>query len=243
MQRNIFLVSCVIVRLYETPGVFHESFAHYVTPDERWIASEVRAFRSIAPDGTTVTISGEMLGAEEPLGLILERKLFDRQLAKDAARVGVGGITHTRATGLIKDGGVLRGIRCTRHGDEFEVHAKLIIGADGVESQVGRWGGINTALTLKDIETCAQYQAANVEVLPETIDFYFGSHAPGGYAWVFPKGENSANIGLGMLASKAGTKRPIQYLQDFMKRHFPDGQPVEFVVGGPRQRGTGNACA
>ncbi len=220
------------VSLTKIPGVFHESFARYVTPDARWIASEVRAYRFIAPDGTTFTMSAEMFGREEPWGLILERKLFDRQLAKDAARAGADVITHTRATGLIMDGGVLRGIRCTHHGDELEIHAKLIIGADGVESQVGRWGGINTTLRLKDIDTCAQYHAANVEIRPETLDFYLGPHAPGGYAWVFPKGENSANIGLGVLASKAGTKRPIEYLEDFMKHHFPGGQPVELVVGG-----------
>ncbi len=63
--------------LIKTPGIFHESFARYVIPDSKWIASEVRAFRCIVPDGTTITISAEMLGVEEPLGLILERKLFD----------------------------------------------------------------------------------------------------------------------------------------------------------------------
>ncbi|MGZ4944380.1 MAG: NAD(P)/FAD-dependent oxidoreductase, partial [Halobacteriota archaeon] len=109
------------VPLVKIPGVFHESFAHYVTPDERWIASEVRAYRFIAPDGTNFTMSAEMFGREEPWGLILERKLFDRQLAKDAARAGADVITHTRATGLIMEGGVLRGIRCTHHGDELEV--------------------------------------------------------------------------------------------------------------------------
>ncbi|MGZ4907868.1 MAG: geranylgeranyl reductase family protein [Halobacteriota archaeon] len=220
------------VPLIETPGIFHESFAQYVTPDPKWIASEVRAFRGIAPDGTTVTISGEMLGVQEPLGLILERKLFDRQLAKDAARTGADVVTHTRATGLIKDDGVTRGVRLKAHGDEFEVRSKVIIGADGVESQVGRWGGINTTLELRDIETCAQYHAANVEMPDGTLDFYFGSEAPGGYAWAFPKGDGSANIGLGVLGSKLGDKKPIGYLNDFMKRHFPGGQPLELMVGG-----------
>jgi digeranylgeranylglycerophospholipid reductase len=35
-----------------------------------------------------------------------------------------------------------------------------------------------------------------------------------------------------MLGSKAGVKKPIEYLNDFMQRHFPDGQPLELVVGG-----------
>ncbi len=220
------------VPLIKTPGIFHESFAQYVTPDPKWIASEVRGFRYITPDGTTVTISGDMLGTDEPLGLILERKLFDRQLAKDAAQAGVDVVTRTRATGLIRDGNAICGVTLKARGDEFEVRSRLTIGADGVESQVGRWGGINTALKPKDIESCAQYHMANVDVLEDTVDFYFGSGAPSGYAWVFPKGIRSANIGLGVLGSQAGVKKPIEYLKDFITCHFPEGQPLELIVGG-----------
>ncbi len=220
------------VPLVETPGVFHESFTHYVTPDPAWIASEIRAFRCIAPDGTTVTISGDMFGMEEPLGLVLERKLFDRQLAKDASRAGVDVVTRTRATGLIREGRTIRGVRLKARGEDLEIRSKVTVGADGVESQVGRWGGINTTLKLNDIETCAQYHAANAGVPDGTLEFYFGSEAPGGYAWAFPKGGGSANIGLGVLGSKAGVKTPIDYLDDFMKRHFSDGQPLELAVGG-----------
>ncbi len=33
-------------------------------------------------------------------------------------------------------------------------------------------------------------------------DFYLGKEiAPGGYIWVFPKGKNVANVGIGILAS------------------------------------------
>ena len=43
------------------------------------MASEVKGVRATAADGTIVEVSGEMLGKEEPLGVVLERKLFDRQ--------------------------------------------------------------------------------------------------------------------------------------------------------------------
>jgi digeranylgeranylglycerophospholipid reductase len=108
----------------------------------------------------------------------------------------------------------------------------VVIGADGIESQVGRWGGINTTLKLKDIESCAQYHMQNVEVKENTLDFYFGSNVPGGYAWVFPKGNGAGNIGLGVLGSKLNGKRPLDYLNDFVAQRFPGGKPVELVVGG-----------
>ena len=62
-----------------------------------------------------------------------------------------------------------------RLGDDFEVRAKVVIGADGIESQVGRWGGINTTLKTKDIESCAQYHMENVDIPQDTLQFYAGS--------------------------------------------------------------------
>jgi digeranylgeranylglycerophospholipid reductase len=172
-----------------------------------------------------------MFGKEDPLGIVLERKLFDRQLAKDAARSGAHVAVRTRATGLILEDGAVRGVKLSRLGEEFDVRAKLVIGADGVESQVGRWAGINTTLKLKDIESCAQYHMQNVELMDNTLDFYFGSSAPSGYAWAFPKGDGAGNIGLGVLGSKLSGKRPLAYLDEFVAQRFPDGKPVELMMG------------
>ncbi|MGZ4882615.1 MAG: NAD(P)/FAD-dependent oxidoreductase, partial [Halobacteriota archaeon] len=141
------------VPLVETPFVFNTSFEKYVKPDRKWVASEVKGVRATAPDGTIVEVSREMFGKEEPLGIVLERKLFDRQLAKDAARSGAHVMVRTRASGLILEDGTVRGVKLSRLGEEFDVRAKLVIGADGVESQVGRWAGINTTLKLGDIES------------------------------------------------------------------------------------------
>jgi digeranylgeranylglycerophospholipid reductase len=201
--------------------------------DKKWISCEVNGARVTAPDGTTVDVTAEMLRIEEPLGYILERKIFDRDLAKEAARAGAHVMVRTRATGLVIEDGAVTGVKMNRLGDDFEVRAKVVIGADGVESQVGRWGGINTTLRPKDIESCAQYHMENVDIPQDTLQFYAGSqYAPSGYAWAFPKGGRSANIGLGVLGSKLNAKRPIDYLNEFVADRFPGGQPVELVVGG-----------
>ena len=186
-----------------------------------------------APDGTTADVSAEMLHIEEPLGYILERKIFDRQIAKNAARAGADVMVRTRATGLIMEDGAVKGVRMNRLGDDFEVRSKVVIGADGVESQVGRWGGINTTLKLKDIGSCAQYHLDNVDVMDGIWDFYIGTrYSPGSYAWIFPKGDHAANVGLSVLGSKITAKRPVDHLNEFIADKFPDGQPVELVVGG-----------
>ncbi|MGZ4901775.1 MAG: hypothetical protein ACXV5B_08315 [Halobacteriota archaeon] len=99
--------------------------------------------------------------------------------------------------------------------------------------QVGRWVGLNTTLKLRDIESCAQHHMDNVDVVQDVLQFYAGSqYAPSGYAGVFPKGDHALNVGLGMLGSKITDRRPIDYLNEFVADKFPDGQPVELVVGG-----------
>jgi len=219
--------------LIQTPYVFLASFAKYVELDRKWIASEVRGVRATAPDGTSVEVSGQMLGIEAPLGLILERELFDRQLARDAARAGADVMVRTRATGLVTEDGAIKGVKLNRLGEDLEIRSKVVIGADGVESQVGRWGGINTTLALKDIESCAQYHMENVDVDETSCDFYFGSESPGGFRWIFPKGARTANIGVAVLGSKLnGDKRPIDYLNEFVLNVFGGGQPLELVMGG-----------
>ncbi len=211
--------------------IMKESLLPYMQPDKKWIATEINGVRFIAPDGTTLTVSAEALGMKGVLGYVLERKIFDRGLAKNAARAGAHVMVRTRATGLIVENGTVKGVKLNRLGEDFEVRSKVVIGADGVESQVGRWGGINTTLKLKDIGSCVQYLMADVDVTEDFLDVYPGSCAPGGYVWMFPKGDKKANIGLGLPASKLGGKKPIDYLNEFVSKTFPEGQPLELVMG------------
>jgi len=210
-------------------GVSKEGLSKFLQPEQRWIASTVTKARIFAPDGTKLDVSEELAGPE--VGYVLERKIFDRDLAKRAARAGADVVVRTRATGVIIENGFVRGIEAHHFGESLEIRATVVIAADGIESQVGRWAGINTTLRPKDVESCAQYLVANVDVSDDCCDFYLGSAAPGGYAWVFPKGPQAANIGLGVLASKLDTKRPIKYLDEFVGKHYPNGQPVELNLG------------
>jgi len=71
-------------------------------------------------------------------------------------------------------------------------------------------------------------------------DFFDNNYAPGGYAWIYPTGESSAKVGVGV------TKRdPQKYLDDFInsgnaKERF-EGEKTEFItgalpIGGLRER-------
>src|SRR3989454_9928789 len=117
-------------------------------------------------------------------------------------------------------------------GDTFDVRAKVVIGADGFESQVGRWAGLETHLRTRDIDACLQYTLVGVDGDPRLNDFYLGSCAPGGYAWVFWKDTDVANVGIGVNLSKIRERADAKKYLDRLIARTPGLARGEIVEGG-----------
>jgi len=212
-------------------GVSKARLSSMIKPDPKWIASEVKGARLYAPDGSNVVMSEDKSGDE--VGYVLERKIFDRALAMDAARAGARVMVKTRALDLLRANGSVKGIRAMRYGEIIDIEADVVIGADGVESKVGRWAGIDTALKPGDIEVCAQFLLYDKGIDDEYCEFFLGNElAPGGYVWSFPKGEHLANVGLGVIGSRSEPGAPVKLLRRFVERRMPEARIVEMVVGG-----------
>jgi digeranylgeranylglycerophospholipid reductase len=212
-------------------GVSKRTLCRLLKPEPEWIASEVKGARIYAPNGKSIVMSEDKSGGE--VGYVLERKVFDRGLAMLAAQAGAKVLVKTRAMGLLRKNGVISGVSALRIGEPLEIEAPLIIGADGVESKVGRWAGIDTTLNLQDIESCAQFLVHDASIDDDYTEFFLGNDiAPSGYAWSFPKGEKLANIGLGIQGSRSRPGEAVRLLRQLMKTRFPNGRVVEMVVGG-----------
>ena len=76
-------------------GIGKEALAEFVTPDERWIAVELKRAEIVAPDGATMMLEAAMAGSK--IGYIIDRKVFDRELVWQAADAGAVSYTHLRA--------------------------------------------------------------------------------------------------------------------------------------------------
>ena len=193
------------------------------------MSNEINGARIFSPNETAVTIH------QPGAGYVLERKVFDRRLTEMALTAGVEVMVKARVTNVtFSDDGIVNGVVFRYSGREYTCKTKVVIGADGVESQVGRWAGIDTTHQLRDIGACAQYLISNIDIMPEYCDFYFGREvAPLGYVWVFPKGDDIANVGVGIRAniSGKGGKLAIDYLNEFVKRKFPKGKILGLVCG------------
>ncbi len=206
-----------------------------IKPDPKWIASEMKGAKLHSPSDVVVELSGELAGNE--VGYVLERKIFDRELAMTAAEAGAEILMKTMATDLILDEGYAK-LKVLTGGDKMELEADLIIAADGVESKTARWAGIDTTLKPSDVESCVQYLMAGVECEPDYTHFYIGpSYSPGGYIWVFPKGCSKANVGIGVQGSKIPRNEGgfVKNLLDkFIEKHpaLSKGKKLEIIAGG-----------
>ncbi|MCX6693813.1 MAG: NAD(P)/FAD-dependent oxidoreductase [Methanomicrobiales archaeon] len=213
-------------------GIGTEAIAEFVVPDPRWISAELHGAKIVAPDGSSLTLSSEQSGNK--VGYVLDRKVFDRELVWQAAAAGSDVVVKTRATAPILDEGRVRGAVLDFCGTTKRVSADVVIAADGVESKFARWCGIDTTVPLREIMSSAQYLLTDLPLDPHVTTFYVGtSIAPEGYLWVFPKGERSANVGIGISGRKSGTgHRAKDYLDSFIASRFPKAKQIEFIAGG-----------
>lgn len=200
-------------------------------PNNRWITWKVAYVKLVAPSGLAVDLNDDRV-AKMKYGYVLDRKVFDKDLAHMAADEGVDVRLKTRfVSGERLDNGMVRA-HARHFGEDVTIDAKVIIAADGVASRVGTYYGVKTTVPLKHMESCVQYEMTNVD-LDGSIEFYFGKDvAPGGYVWVFPKGENVANVGIGIIPTLTD-KNAKYFLDKFLESPRMEGaRIVEINAGG-----------
>ncbi len=231
-------------------GVGSEQLGAFIEPDWRWIAAEIRSAQITTLQGD----AANTLRLDGGLGYILERRLFDRVLAERAVQAGAEVRVKSAVCGLLQEDGKVVGVKI-RSADfiagagELEIGAKVVIAADGVEAQVGCWAGLPLRLPLADTMVCVQYLLAGIEIDPSCNCYFIGNElAPGGYAWIFPKGQDKANVGLGVQAdlwesvtlrkeqggrSIVGKGTVLGYLTRFIESQpfLRQGYPVTLIAG------------
>ncbi len=208
-------------------GVSHNGIEPFIKIDKRWIASQIDVAKLHAPNGEVANMYNN------GTGYVLERRIFDTSLCELATEYGAELITKADALDLVWENNRITGVKFKHINEIKEVKCNIVIGADGVESRVGRWAGIDTSVALKDIDTCVQYTLSNIDVSKDTCEFYFGKEvSPGGYVWIFPKSDHTANVGIGVAGHLAHKKGPKEYLDEFVEENFPDAQVTYTVYGG-----------
>ena len=209
-------------------AAWESGIKQFVEIKDSWIAEKITGAILVGPNKESVNVD-----FSSETGYILNRRIFDYDLSRYAASAGAEVYTKAYVKGICRDQGSISGIILDHLGEEKGIEAKIVIGADGLTSRVGRWAGIKTQVRMKDMESAVQYSVSNINVKRNKMIMYVGkNYAPGGYLWIFPKGDRFANIGIGVSGKYSKTKSAKKYLDEFMAREYPEAAIHTTTCGG-----------
>jgi digeranylgeranylglycerophospholipid reductase len=150
-----------------------------------------------------------------PVTCVVNRALFDEYVARMAEDAGTRYNFDSRVKSLVMKKGFVKGVTVRRNGKTASFHARLVIDAEGISSRFLRQAGL-TVLDRNMLVNAVQAEVENVEyVKTDTAEVFLGKdYAPSFYAWLIPKGDGRAKVGL---AAKHGN--PREFLRKLMLKH------------------------
>ena len=140
-------------------------------------------------------------------GYMLNRVAHDEALVDLAKSRGAEYLVNSRVDSI--DGNTVK-LRSGR-----ELNAKVIVGAGGHNDPLRRtfWNESSLKIPVKFVLMDGDFGDA--------VELHFGSMAPGGYAWMFPK-NRGANIGVGIQNKFSKNKNLNDLSNDFISRYEGD---------------------
>lgn len=202
-------------------GVFEHSFASLLEPRKEWIRCTVTNALYYAPDGTSVAYPGR------DRGYIIDRARLQCDLTEECRENGADVRHDCRVIDVSEpDRNGLRTILAGRD----KVCARVVIDASGPLSGLGKREEIDWKPCDLEVGYFAHVQGTDTD--PATVHLYVGRQiAPGGYAWVFPHGGDTANVGVIVGSGTKGSVNVRSLLNRFIAERFPQARVTRHFAG------------
>ena len=172
-------------------------------PKKEWAVQPIHGAALYAPNG-----KGVQMKRTENMGYVLERKIFEKDLAMQAVKAGAKILLKHQVIGATRKNNEV--ILTVEADDETTtIRTPLVLACDGVDSLVSKMLGLNTKLDLNETDSGYQYEMTGISGYDENLlHLYFGTEvAPRGYIWIFPKRDGTANVGIGIGAYEKKTAK------------------------------------
>ncbi len=139
-------------------------------------------------------------------GFVIPRKIFDNYLFKKASDVS-NVVSGFNVDDLIYDKSQVIGVKGkSTTGESKKYFGNIVLGADGPYSIVSRKSGLyNSDMNYTAVGLRCYYE--DIEDLTDQIELHYVNETIPGYFWIFPAGNKKANIGVGLLKSRAKKKK------------------------------------
>lgn len=155
---------------------------------EEAIDARCKSLRFISPRGHEFEFPFE--------AYMIDRQEFEHHLGEKCLSYGVEVELNTRARFYPDaEGGWVGPSR------EEAVHGDIIIAADGYPSMTAEAAGLHQYgyATPHSVANVIEYLMTDLSVEDDVAEIYLDPKwSPGGYAWIFPKGQRRANVGIGI---------------------------------------------
>ena len=151
-----------------------------------------------------------------PITAAVNRTLFDKYLAEKAEAAGAHYCLNSRVQSLLMDSGFVKGVNVKQNDkNEEKAWAKIVVDAEGISSRILRQTGLST-LNRDRLVYAVETEVENVKnVELDAVEIFLGkNYAPGLFAWLIPRLDGTAKVGL---ATKTGN--PKEFLQRLMLKH------------------------
>lgn len=212
-------------------------YMHVFDVPEDSVDNFCKTIRVISPKGREFEFDFE--------AYVLDRTKLEQAMAKRVTELG-GTIELGTPVDLLNDDGELVVGKSGTEG----VRAKVVIAADGFPSRVAKSAGILTDdyMTPNNVAINYEHLMSDLGVDQSVTEMYFGTEfAPGGYGWIIPKGNGTANVGIGIRTSFSKRNDGKAYLDYFLheydltKKKLEGGKPGPMIadvlpVDGPLNR-------
>jgi len=203
-------------------GLGRLGFEEALEVDPSWIRLAISKACFYSPDGSCVTYT------DANKGFIIDRAKMQRDLADKLKKRGVKITLGVRVVGVSPVDN--DGRRAVTLDNGEMISARVVIDASGPVSLLGR--GEDICWKPYDLEPAYFVVADNVECDTDAVHIYTGQKvAPGGYAWVFPRGNGAANIGVVVGKNQIKGVNIRNLLSDFLGKNFPDVNIQTYFAG------------
>ncbi|HIH36844.1 MAG TPA: NAD(P)/FAD-dependent oxidoreductase, partial [Methanocellales archaeon] len=195
---------------------------------KEYVIHRLRGMHIVSPSGFRIVINSP--------GFAIDRAVFDGYYAGIAQDSGTEIKTGSRAIDL-KLGDETHEVTARENNGKRSYKAKIVIGADGIESSIAHWAGLKSMRHPEEVASAVQAEMIGVETeYPEYFQYHIGrSVAPGWKATISPKGDSKASVA----AFVRNTPRPaMEYFNQFVYKNrlvshfFEKAKILDILEGG-----------
>ncbi len=216
--RPIQCGGCITPRVFDLPGADFRRTKGVVL-------NTLKGANARSPSGNWLSFK-----AQDTRAYVVNRSYFDKAFARLAIKHGAEIALGTRAEAAVRGP---EGVDVTLRAGEGEptsVRARLLIGADGVQSQVAWWFKLSHP---EKLIPSIELHCEGLKLDPESVELFAGRDiAPGFFAWIIPYDESSGLVGLGIDGRKGVALEYLNRLisSPWFQERYGTPQELEYVL-------------